>query len=97
MASPRLYGEVGVVDDQRVLDEYVYRVLKVGTSGLLLKHASRDQVTGGVRAVAVGETVLAAAITRRLIEDFCSDPVPGTPAGRLDQPGGLPGEEMPWG
>lgn len=45
MASPRLYGEVGVVDDQRVLDEYVSRVLKVGTSGLLLKHASRDQVT----------------------------------------------------
>jgi DNA-binding NarL/FixJ family response regulator len=60
------------------LDEYVYHALKVGASGFLLKHASRDQLTGGVRAVAAGETLLAPAITRRLIEDFCSGPAPGT-------------------
>jgi DNA-binding NarL/FixJ family response regulator len=28
-----------------------------------------------------GETLLAPAITRRLIEDFCRGPAPGTPAG----------------
>lgn len=61
------------------LDEYVYHALKAGASGFLLKHASRDQLTGGVRAVAAGETLLAPAITRRLIEDFCSGPAPGTP------------------
>jgi DNA-binding NarL/FixJ family response regulator len=60
------------------LDEYVYHALKAGASGFLLKHASRDQLTGGVRAVAAGETLLAPAITRRLIEDFCSGPAPGT-------------------
>jgi len=62
------------------LDEYVYHALKAGASGFLLKHASRDQLTGGVRAVAAGETLLAPAITRRLIEDFCNGPAPGTPA-----------------
>lgn len=62
------------------LDEYVYHALKAGASGFLLKHASRDQLTAGVRAVAAGETLLAPAITRRLIEDFCNGPAPGTPA-----------------
>jgi DNA-binding NarL/FixJ family response regulator len=61
------------------LDQYVYHALKAGASGFLLKHASRDQLTGGVRAVAAGETLLAPAITRRLIEDFCNGPAPSTP------------------
>ncbi len=61
------------------LDEYVYHALKAGASGFLLKDASRDQLTGGVRAVAAGETLLAPAVTRRLIEDFCSGPAPRTP------------------
>jgi DNA-binding NarL/FixJ family response regulator len=62
------------------LDDYVYRALKAGASGFLLKDASREQLTGAVRAVAAGETLLAPAITRRLIEDFCRGPAPGTPA-----------------
>jgi len=53
------------------LDEYVYHALKAGASGFLLKDASREQLTGAVRAVSAGETLLAPAITRRLIEDFC--------------------------
>jgi DNA-binding NarL/FixJ family response regulator len=68
------------------LDEYVYHALKAGASGFLLKDASREQLTGAVRAVAAGETLLAPAITRRLIEDFCRGPAPGTPA---DAAGGL--------
>jgi len=71
------------------LDEYVYHALKAGASGFLLKDASREQLTGAVRAVAVGETLLAPAITRRLIEDFCRGPAPGTTAataaGRLSE------------
>jgi DNA-binding NarL/FixJ family response regulator len=61
------------------LDEYVYHALKAGASGFLLKDATRDQLSGAVRAVAAGETLLAPAITRRLIEDFCRGPAPGTP------------------
>ena len=60
------------------LDEYVYHALKAGASGFLLKDANREQLTGAVRAVAAGETLLAPAITRQLIEDFCRGPAPGT-------------------
>jgi DNA-binding NarL/FixJ family response regulator len=59
------------------LDEYVYHALKAGASGFLLKDASREQLTGAVRAAPAGETLLAPAITRRLIEDFCRGPDPG--------------------
>src|SRR6202043_2868455 len=59
-------------------DENVYHALKAGASGFLLKDASREQLTGAVRAVSGGETLLAPAITRRLIEDFCNGPAPGT-------------------
>jgi len=74
------------------LDEYVYHALKAGASGFLLKHASREQLTGGVRAVAAGETLLAPAITRRLIEDFCNGPAPGTPV--AGAAGGLSEREL---
>jgi DNA-binding NarL/FixJ family response regulator len=64
------------------LDEYVYHAMKAGASGFLLKDATREQLTGAIRAVCAGETLLAPAITRRLIEDFCRGPAPGgTPAG----------------
>jgi DNA-binding NarL/FixJ family response regulator len=62
------------------LDEYVYRAMKAGASGFLLKDASREQLTSAVRAVSAGETLLAPAITRRLIEDFCRGPDPGAKA-----------------
>jgi DNA-binding NarL/FixJ family response regulator len=71
------------------VDEYVYRALKAGANGFLLKDASREQLTGAVRAAAAGDTLLAPAITRRLIEDFCHGPAPGaaasTTAGRLSE------------
>jgi DNA-binding NarL/FixJ family response regulator len=62
------------------LDEYVYHAMKAGASGFLLKDATREQLTGAIRTVCAGETLLAPAITRRLIEDFCRGPAPGTPA-----------------
>jgi DNA-binding NarL/FixJ family response regulator len=62
------------------LDEYVYRAMKAGASGFLLKDASREQLTGAVRTVSAGESLLAPAITRRLIDDFCRGPAPGAAA-----------------
>jgi DNA-binding NarL/FixJ family response regulator len=58
------------------LDEYVYRAMKAGASGFLLKDASREQLASAVRTVANGEALLAPAITRRLLEDFCRRPPP---------------------
>ena len=58
------------------LDEYVYRAMKAGASGFLLKDATRDKLAAAVRTVASGEALLAPAITRRLLEDFCQRPPP---------------------
>jgi DNA-binding NarL/FixJ family response regulator len=58
------------------LDEYVYRAMKAGASGFLLKDASREQLAAAVRTVAAGEALLAPSIIRRLLEDFCRRPPP---------------------
>jgi DNA-binding NarL/FixJ family response regulator len=58
------------------LDEYVYRAMKAGASGFLLKDATREQLTSAIRTVAAGDALLAPAITRRLLEDFCRRPPP---------------------
>ena len=58
------------------LDEYVYQAMKAGASGFLLKDANREQLAAAVRTVAAGDSLLAPAITRRLIEDFCKRPPP---------------------
>ena len=60
------------------LDEYVYRALKAGASGFLLKDVTREQLVHGVRTIAAGDSLLAPAITQRLIADFCHGPQPGT-------------------
>lgn len=60
------------------LDEYVYDALRAGASGFLLKDSPREQLIAAVRIVAGGETLLAPAITRRLVERFVAQPAPGT-------------------
>lgn len=60
------------------LDEYVYRALKAGASGFLLKDATREQLVHAVRTIATGDALLAPTITRRLIADYCQGPQPGT-------------------
>jgi DNA-binding NarL/FixJ family response regulator len=64
-------------------DEYVYRALRAGASGFLLKTAPPARLIEAVRIVAAGEALLAPAITRRLIESFVRRPPPGsgTPPG----------------
>jgi len=59
------------------LDEYVYEAMKAGASGFLLKDVPREQLVAGIRVVAGGESLLAPAITRRLIEQFVRRPPPG--------------------
>ena len=59
-------------------DEYVYEAMKSGASGFLLKDVRPEQLTEAVRVVAAGESLLAPAITRRLIEQFVRRPPPGS-------------------
>jgi DNA-binding NarL/FixJ family response regulator len=56
-------------------DEYVFRALRAGASGFLLKDSPPDQLIAGIHAVARGDALLAPAITRRLVEDFASRPL----------------------
>ncbi|MFF4507515.1 response regulator [Streptomyces sp. NPDC001401] len=52
------------------LDEYVHAALRAGASGFLLKDARAEELLAGIRAVAVGDAVIAPALTRRLLDQF---------------------------
>ena len=76
------------------LDEYVYRALRAGASGFLLKDMSGEDIVAAVREAALGgDALLAPAVTRRLIERFTARrPPPASPRSRaLDE---LTGREL---
>ena len=50
------------------LDEYIIDALRAGASGFLLKDAPTREVVAAVRAVAAGDAVLSAAVTRQLLD-----------------------------
>jgi DNA-binding NarL/FixJ family response regulator len=50
------------------LDQYIIEALRAGASGFLLKDAATHEVVAAVRAVAAGDAVLSAAVTRRLLD-----------------------------
>jgi DNA-binding NarL/FixJ family response regulator len=53
------------------LDEYVYRAMRAGASGFLLKDMPGEDIVSAVRQVARGvDALLAPAVTRRLLERF---------------------------
>ena len=60
------------------LDEYVYDALRAGASGFLLKDVRPEQLAEAVRVVADGETLLAPAITQRLVQQYVRRTRPGT-------------------
>jgi len=53
-------------------DEYVYRALRAGASGFVLKDIPPEQLVVAVRTVASGGALLAPSITRRLIGQFAA-------------------------
>ena len=53
-------------------DEYIYRALRAGASGFLLKDIPPEDLVAAVRAVAEGGALLAPDITRRLITKFAT-------------------------
>ena len=66
------------------LDEYVYRALRAGASGFLLKDTPPVRLLDAIRVVAAGEALLAPSVTRRLIAEFVRMPAARRVSGRLD-------------
>ena len=58
------------------LDEYVFEALRAGAVGFMLKDAPPSQLAAAVRTVAAGESLLAPAVTKRLIERFVTQRPP---------------------
>jgi DNA-binding NarL/FixJ family response regulator len=82
-ATRRILAEVGharvIVLTTFDLDEYVYAAMKAGASGFLLKDLRRDQLIGAIRTAAVGDALLAPAVTRRphALPNATAEPGPG--------------------
>jgi DNA-binding NarL/FixJ family response regulator len=66
------------------LDEYVYRALRAGASGFVLKDDPPEQLIAAIRTVAAGDALLSPAITKRVIKQFARLPDP-TPPKELEE------------
>jgi DNA-binding NarL/FixJ family response regulator len=67
-------------------DEYVYKALRAGASGFVLKDIPPEELPTAVRTVANGGALLAPSITRRLIGQFAQRLAVDTAAsGRLER------------
>ncbi len=76
-ATARIVAELGAAVRVLILttfepDEYVYRALRAGASGFVLKDIPPEQLVVAVRTVADGGSLLAPSITRRLIGRFAA-------------------------
>jgi DNA-binding NarL/FixJ family response regulator len=61
-------------------NEYIYRALRAGAAGFLLKDAPSSRLVAAVRAAATGDSLIEPSITRRLVERFAEPvAVPGVP------------------
>jgi DNA-binding NarL/FixJ family response regulator len=62
------------------LDEYVYKALRAGASGFLLKDAGPRQLLDAIRVVSAGDALIAPSITKRLIAEFAARRDPADPS-----------------
>ena len=67
------------------LDEYVYKALRAGASGFVLKDTPPERLLAALKAVADGDTLFSPTVTRRLVQAYCAaeglvadDGIPGT-------------------
>lgn len=87
--ATRLLAGPGVADPMAVviittfdLDEYVFSALQAGARGFLLKDAGADLLAQAVRAAAVGDALIAPAVTVRLLAAFTRAKPPHRHPGR---------------
>ena len=61
------------------LDEYIYKALKTGASGFVLKDDPPEQLIAAIRTVAAGDALLSPAVTKRVIKQFTRMSRPSPP------------------
>jgi len=64
------------------LDEYVFQALKAGASGFILKDSSAETLVQAIHAAAGGEALLAAPVTKRVVDAFVERGQPSAEAAR---------------
>ncbi|HEU0192586.1 MAG TPA: response regulator transcription factor [Gaiellales bacterium] len=69
------------------VNTYVYDALRAGASGFMLKDAPPEDIAAAIRIIANGDSLLAPAVTRTVIEQFVrqpSEPEAGPPQAVAD-------------
>ncbi|MFS0910728.1 response regulator [Microbacterium sp. 179-I 3D2 NHS] len=80
VADPEVGAAVVIVTtfDQ---DDYLYQALDAGASGFLLKNGGAEDLIAAVRALAIGDGMLAPEVTRRVLARFAAGSPTAAPAG----------------
>nr|WP_203591867.1 MULTISPECIES: response regulator transcription factor [unclassified Streptomyces] len=93
LEATRRIGADRTLDAVRVLvltryeaDEYVFEALRAGAAGFLLKDIDPDDLRTAIRTVSAGRSLLAPAVTRRVIEEFARLKAPEVQARRRLDP-----------
>ncbi|MBB5080440.1 response regulator [Nonomuraea endophytica] len=82
--NPRLDGVRVVILTTFELDEYVFKSLRAGASGFLVKDTEPAMLLQAIRVVAGGEALLTPGVTRRLIDEYAAKSTEDRPTPELD-------------
>jgi DNA-binding NarL/FixJ family response regulator len=74
VADERLADVRVVILTNYGLDEYIFRALRAGASGFLLKDTEPAELLQALRVIMRGDALLSPAVTRRLISEFIARP-----------------------
>jgi DNA-binding NarL/FixJ family response regulator len=74
VADGRLESVRVVILTNFELDEYIFRALRAGAYGFLLKDTQPAELLQALRVVVGGDALLSPAVTRRLISEFVARP-----------------------
>jgi DNA-binding NarL/FixJ family response regulator len=74
VADQRLENVRVVILTNFGLDEYIFRALRAGASGFLLKDTEPAELLQALRVVMRGDAMMSPAITRRLVSEFVARP-----------------------
>jgi DNA-binding NarL/FixJ family response regulator len=85
VADERLASVRDVILTNFGLDEYIFRALRAGASGFLLKDTEPAELLQALRVVMRGDSLLSPAVTRSLISEFVARPPDAVAAAGMER------------